>query len=86
VYTGIIEKGSEFIKKWGNVMEVLGVISLVLLLVIWLSDVLSVKRRLDNYPENRSDNRKLYNDVANGVSVAERRRRCVNGYYDYHKR
>ena len=47
---------------------------------------INVERRLDNYPVDRIDNRKLYKDIADGVSVAERRRRCVNGYYDYDKR
>ncbi len=28
------------------------------------------------------DDAKLTHDIINGVSVAERRRRCVNGYYN----
>jgi len=41
-----------------------------------------VNRKLDYYPVDRIDTVKLTTDMARGVSVAERRRRCVNGYYD----
>ena len=38
--------------------------------------------KLDNYDMSKVDNAKLTRDMQNGISVAERRRRCVNGYYD----
>ena len=38
--------------------------------------------KLDNYDISKIDNTKLTRDMYNGVSVAERRRRCVNGCYD----
>ena len=38
--------------------------------------------KLDNYDMSKVDSIKLSNDVTKGISVAERRRRCVNGYYD----
>ena len=49
--------------------------------VIALSKM-NVNRKLDNYDMSKVDNSKLSWDAANGVSVSERRRRCVNGYYD----
>ena len=42
--------------------------------------------KLDNYDMSKVDNTKLTQDMINGVSVAERRRRCVNGYYDKDKK
>lgn len=53
----------------------------LLLLMAWINKV-DVDERLDNYPVSKIDNTKLNRDAMNGVSVAERRRRCVNGYYD----
>ena len=38
--------------------------------------------KLDHYDVSKIDNVKLTRDMVNGVSVSERRRRCVNGYYD----
>lgn len=52
---------------------------------IWAINKISVETRLDNYDVSKIDNTKLSKDAANGVSVAERRRRCVNGYYDKDK-
>lgn len=42
--------------------------------------------KLENYDVSKIDNTKLSWDAANGVSVSERRRRCVNGYYDKDKK
>ena len=42
--------------------------------------------KLENYDVSKIDNTKLSWDVANGVSVSERRRRLVNGYYDKDKK
>ncbi len=52
---------------------------------IYLISKLRTEIKLDNYPVSKIDNAKLGADVAAGVSVSERRRRCVNGYYDKDK-
>ena len=57
-------------------------ILIIIIAVIWGINKASVEVRLDNYDISKIDNTKLTNDMINGVSVAERRRRCVNGYYD----
>ena len=58
------------------------IIFIIIIAVIWGINKASVEARLDNYDISKIDNTKLTNDMINGVSVAERRRRCVNGYYD----
>lgn len=57
-------------------------ILIIIIAVIWGINKASVESRLDNYDISKIDNTKLTKDMINGVSVAERRRRCVNGYYD----
>lgn len=57
-------------------------IFIIIIAVIWGINKASVETRLDNYDISKIDNTKLTKDMINGVSVAERRRRCVNGYYD----
>ena len=57
-------------------------IFIIIIAVIWGINKASVESRLDNYDISKIDNTKLTKDMINGVSVAERRRRCVNGYYD----
>lgn len=61
-------------------MELIGII-LVIVFVFIVPDMVTNKK-LDNYPVSKIDNTKLTQDMVNGVSEAERRRRCVNGYYD----
>lgn len=58
------------------------IIFIIIIAVIWGINKASVESRLDNYDISKIDNTKLTKDMINGVSVAERRRRCVNGYYD----
>ena len=58
------------------------IIFIIIIAVIWCINIASVDARLDNYDISKIDNTKLTKDMINGVSVAERRRRCVNGYYD----
>ena len=50
--------------------------------VIYLISQASTNAKLDSYDMSKVDNVKLTRDAQNGVSVEERRRRCVNGYYD----
>lgn len=57
-------------------------IVIIIFIAILVINKLSVEIRLDNYDTSKIDNSKLSADVAAGVSVSERRRRCVNGYYD----
>jgi len=61
-------------------MEILLLIGLFV--VIYFIGQANVNAKLDNYDISKIDNTKLTRDMCNGVSVAERRRRCVNGYYD----
>lgn len=49
---------------------------------IWAISKISVETKLDNYDMSKVDTAKMTKDMCDGVSVAERRRRCVNGYYD----
>lgn len=53
----------------------------VILLIVGLNNA-SINNKLDNYDTSKIDNAKLTHDAVSGVSVMERRRRCVNGYYD----
>lgn len=57
-------------------------IGLGIINAIWAISKISTEVKLDNYDMSKVDTAKLTKDMANGVSVAERRRRCVNGYYD----
>ena len=61
------------------IMEIL---LLLILVAVWAINKADINRKLDNYDMSKVDNSKLSWDTANGVSVAERRRRLVNGYYD----
>ena len=58
---------------------ILGILLIVFICVV--PDMIT-NAKLDNYPVSKIDNTKLTQDIVNGVSEAERRRRCVNGYYD----
>lgn len=60
-------------------------ITIVIFIAIWAICKISTETKLDNYPVSKIDNTKLSRDVAAGVSVSERRRRCVKGYYDKDK-
>lgn len=62
------------------------ILSLIIIIAIFVIPKISTNYRLDNYDVSKIDNTKLSRDAANGVSVAERRRRCVNGYYDKDKK
>ena len=43
--------------------------------------------KVDNYPLKQVNTQKIIHDAANGVSVKDRQRRLVSGYYDdYTKR
>lgn len=57
-------------------------IGLIIFGAILIIPNMITNHKLDNYPVSKIDSTKLSRDAANGVSVAERRRRCVNGYYD----
>ena len=54
---------------------------LVLLAIIYIPQMIT-NAKLENYDMSKVDNVKLTKDMQNGVSVDDRRRRCVNGYYD----
>ena len=58
------------------------IIGIIILVIICAISKANTERKLDNYDISKIDNTKLTRDMCNGVSVAERRRRCVNGYYD----
>lgn len=53
----------------------------ILLVIYWIAKS-NIERKLDNYDISKIDETKLTRDMCNGVSVAERRRRCIKGYYD----
>ena len=57
-------------------------IGLAVIIAIFAIPNMITNHKLDNYDISKIDNAKLSRDAANGVSVSERRRRCVNGYYD----
>lgn len=57
-------------------------IGIIIIVAIYAISKANTERKLDNYDISKIDNAKLTRDMCNGVSVAERRRRCVNGYYD----
>ena len=59
---------------------------LLILVVVWAINKADINRKLDNYDIAKTNLSKLSWDTANGVSVAERRRRLVNGYYDKDKK
>ena len=60
-------------------------IGLIVIIAVFAVPNMITNHKLDNYDISKIDNAKLGRDVVNGVSVAERRRRCVNGYYDKDK-
>ena len=53
----------------------------ILVVGFWIYKTVQ-NEKLENYDMSKVDTIKLSSDAAKGVSVAERRRRCVNGYYD----
>lgn len=57
-------------------------IGLAVIIAIFAIPNMITNHKLDNYDMSKVDNAKLTKDMQNGVSVSERRRRCVNGYYD----
>nr|MBP3598981.1 hypothetical protein [Eubacterium sp.] len=57
-------------------------LGLGVIIAIWAISKINTEVKLDNYDMSKVDSVKLSSDAAKGVSVAERRRRCVNGYYD----
>ena len=57
-------------------------IGLAVIIAIFAIPNMITNYKLDNYDISKIDNVKLSRDDANGVSVSERRRGCVNGYYD----
>lgn len=57
-------------------------LGVAIIITIWAVNKISVEVKLDNYDMSKVDTAKLTKDMAAGVSVSERRRRCVNGYYD----
>ena len=57
-------------------------IGLAVIIAIFAIPNMITNYKLDNYDISKIDNVKLSRDAANRVSVSERRRRCVNGYYD----
>ena len=60
----------------------MALILIVIFVVIYFISNASTNAKLENYDMSKVDTMKLTRDAHNGVSVAERRRRCVNGYYD----
>ena len=57
-------------------------IGLAVIIAIFTIPNMITNHKLDNYDMSKVDNVKLTKDMQNGISVSERRRRCVNGYYD----
>ena len=57
-------------------------VGVILLICVLVLPNYVTNKKLDNYDMSKVDTGKLCGDAAKGVSVAERRRRCVNGYYD----
>ena len=80
----------EFIKNMENgkykqercVIHMAELILIGIFVAIWAISKISVETKLDNYDMSKVDTAKMTKDMCDGVSVAERRRRCVNGYYD----
>lgn len=66
-----------------NVMEV--IICLLVFGGMYAYGKYKLETKLDHYDMSKVDTTKLNLDMVNGVSVSERRRRCVNGYYDKHE-
>ena len=69
-------------RQEGMVQDMETLIGLAVIIAIFAIPNMITNHKLDNYDISKIDNAKLSRDAANGVSVAERRRRCVNGYYD----
>lgn len=60
-------------------------IGIIVIIAIFVIPNIVTNHKLDHYDMSKVDDAKLNMDVINGVSVSERRRRCVNGYYDKDK-
>ena len=58
------------------------VLMIVILIIIFYGKDIIANIELDHYDMSKVDHAKINMDMINGVSVSERRRRCVNGYYD----
>lgn len=58
------------------------IVGIIVYLIIYGLIQAFINASLDNYDMSNVDTVKLSSDVAKGVSVAERRIRCINGYYD----
>lgn len=57
-------------------------IGIIVIIAIFAVPDMITNHKLDYYDMSKVDTAKLNMDMINGVSVSERRRRCVNGYYD----
>ena len=53
-----------------------------IIIAICVASKIKTERTVDRYDMSKVDMTKLNLDMANGVSVAERRRRLIRGYYD----
>lgn len=51
-------------------------------IITWKVITYFENQKLENYDITNVDSMKITNDMCNGVSVGERRRRLINGYYD----
>lgn len=58
------------------------IITIVIFAIIYGGIQLYINTALDNYDMSKVDTVKLSSDAAKGVSVGERRVRCIKGYYD----
>lgn len=58
------------------------IVGIIVYLVIYGLIQAFINASLDNYDMSKVDTVKLSSDAAKGVSVTERRIRCINGYYD----
>lgn len=58
------------------------IIGIIVFLIIYGIIEGCINSALDNYDMSKVDTVKLSSDAAKGVSVKERRIRCINGYYD----
>ena len=69
-------------RQEGTVYNMETLIGLAVIIAIFAIPNMCTNYKLDNYDMSKVDNAKLTKDMQSGISVAERRRRCVNGYYD----
>ena len=65
--------------------ELIGIIGIAYFIFGYLIPSIETNKKLDYYDHTKTDNSKLTSDMLNGVSVYERRIRCVNGHYDKDK-